>query len=739
MIKYNEKTGEFHLSNASLSYIMGILKNGHIGHYYFGKKVRHKDNFSHLFEKIAAEPPITPSIDEKGFSLDIVKQEYPSYGTGDYREPAFKILQENGSRITDFKYKNHSIMKGKRKLNGLPSTYLNEDDEAETLEIILEDEVINAEIILSYSIFEKYSAIMRSVKIINKGKEELNIEKIMSMSIDLPDSDYILTQLSGTWGRERHVVESEIKRGIMIIDSKRGTSSALNNPFISLKRKDTTEISGEIIGLNLIYSGNFSTAVEVDQYNVTRVNMGINHFDFNWCLEPGEEFQAPEAVLVYSNRGINGMSQTFHNLYKNNLIRGYYKNKIRPILLNNWEGTYFDFNEEKILKIAENAKKLGVELFVLDDGWFGTRNDDFQGLGDWEANLEKLPHGIKGLAERINEMGLKFGLWFEPEMVNKNSNLYREHPDWIISAPERFQTPGRHQHTLDLSRKEVADYVYESVARNLREANVEYVKWDMNRCMTEIYSHGREGKRQKETAHRYILGLYSVLEKLVNEFPNVLFESCASGGNRFDPGMLYYMPQTWTSDNTDAVERLKIQYGTSMVYPIPSIGAHVSITPNHQTGRNTSLDMRGNVAMFGTFGYELDPEDLTSDEKEEIKKQIVEFKRYRQLITTGDFYRIKSPFEGNETVWMIVNEDKKEALVGYYRQLVEVNGGFKRVRLTGLDNSFDYKIYKKNKETAKIIGGDELMNIGLFVNESYSEHKDMQGDYYTELYYLKVE
>ena len=739
MIKYSEKSREFYLGNEHISYIIGILQNDHLGQYYFGKKVRYRENFSHLFEKIGGEPAITPSTDGKGFSLDMIKQEYPSYGTGDYREPAFAVLQENGSRIVDFKYKSHSIKNEKKKLTGLPAVYANEDDKVETLEIVLEDEVIDAELILSYSIFEKYSAIMRNVKIINKGNQKLNIEKIMSASLDLPDSEYILTQLSGAWGRERYVTEREIKRGITVIDSKRGTSSALNNPFISLKRKNTTETSGEIIGLNLIYSGNFSATVEVDQYDVTRVNIGINHFDFNWLLEPGQEFQSPEAVLVYSDEGINGMSLTFHNLYKNNLIRGKYKNKAKPVLLNNWEGTYFNFNEEKILKIAEDAKKLGVELFVLDDGWFGTRNDDFQGLGDWEPNLEKLPHGIKGLAEKVNEMGMKFGLWFEPEMVNKNSDLYRKHPDWIISTPDRFETPGRHQHTLDLSREEVADYVYESVARNLRESNIEYVKWDMNRCMTEIYSKGRCACRQKETAHRYILGLYSVLEKITQEFPDVLFESCASGGNRYDPGMLYYMPQTWTSDNTDAVDRLKIQYGTSMVYPVPSMGAHVSITPNHQTSRNTSLDIRGNVAMFGTFGYEMDPKDLSEEEKEKVKEQIEEFKNYRELIAEGDFYRIKSPFESNDTVWMMVSKDKKEALVGYYRKSVEVNGGFKRVRLTGLNENLDYTVNKKNKGTLNKVGGDELMNVGLFIGEANTEHRDMQGDYYTELYYLKAE
>lgn len=737
MIKFNEKTREFHIYNDHFSYIIGILENEQLGNYYFGKKIRHKEDFSHLFVKKECETPVTPSSNDKDFVLDLIKQEYPVYGTGDYREPALTILQEDGSRIVNFVYKNHKILNEKKKLNGLPSIYVNEGENVETLEITLEDKLINAELILSYSLIENYSALMRSVKVKNNGTQTLNIEKIMSLSLDLPDQDYISTQLSGAWGRERYVVEKDVKSGITLIDSKRGTSSAMQNPFVSLKRKNTTHSTGEIIGINLIYSGNFSAIVEADPYDTTRVNIGINHFDFNWELEAGEEFQTPEAVLVYSNEGINGMSLTFHNLYKNNLIRGKYKNKSRPVLINNWEGTYFDFTEEKILEMAKSAKELGIELFVLDDGWFGTRNDDYQGLGDWNVNLTKLPSGIKGLAEKINELGLKFGLWFEPEMVNPNSDLFREHPDWIISTPNRYATTARHQHTLDLSRPEVAEYVYESVAKNLRESNIEYVKWDMNRTMTEIYSKGRSPKKQKETAHRYMLGLYSVLERLVNDFPNVLFESCASGGNRFDAGMLHYMPQTWTSDDTDAVERLKIQYGTSMVYPIPSMGSHVSITPNHQTGRLTSLDIRGNVAMFGTFGYELDPKDLSEKDREDVKNQISLFKEFRDLMAIGDFYKIKSPFEENETVWAIVSPDKKEAVVGYYRVLGSVNGGFRRVRLLGLNEEFDYTVTKIKGKTRENIGGDELMSVGLFIGENLG-HGLPEGDYYTELYHLKV-
>ena len=738
MIIFNEKTKEFHITNGKISYILGILRNEQLGHHYFGKAIRHREDFTHLRQVNPSQPGITPGIyeDDESFGLDHIRQEYPSYGTGDYREPAYIISQFNGSRVTNFVYKSHSIYKGKNKLDGLPSMYVNDDDKVETLEIILEDKLINVCIILSYSIYENYSAITRNVKFINNGNDDINIERAMSMSIDFPSSDYIMTQLSGAWSRERYVYERKLVRGITVIDSKRGTSSATNNPFISLKSKNTTEKNGEIYGFSLVYSGNFASIIEVDQNDVTRVNMGINHFDFNWNLGKNESFQTPEIIMVYSSNGINGMSQTFHNIFNNNVIRGKYKNKSRSVLINNWEATYFDFDEEKIISLARKAKDLGVEMFVLDDGWFGTRNDDYQGLGDWYVNMEKLPNGISGLSKKINDLGMKFGLWFEPEMANKNSNLYREHPDWILSVPDRYDTPSRNQHVLDFSRSEVVDYIYESVSKILKDANIEYIKWDMNRCMTEVFSHTKESKKQKEVAHRYILGLYSLLERITEEFPNILFESCASGGNRFDPGMLYYMPQTWASDNNDAIERIRIQYGTSMVYPISSIGAHVAAVPSHQTGRITSIETRANVAYFGTFGYELDFDKLNVEEQEKVKGQIEFFKQHRDLITTGDFYRIKSPFENNEISWMVVSKDKKEALLAYYKVLAESNHGFKRIYLEGLDANKEYTISTRNKTYY----GDELMNLGFLIESKFigtGHNKEKIGDFYSEIHYIK--
>ena len=480
-----------------------------------------------------------------------------------------------------------------------------------------------------------------------------------------------------------------------------------------LKRPNAGETSGEVIGFSLIYSGNFRMQAEVDTHDVTRITVGINPDRFDWKLEPGEEFQTPEAVMVYSDQGLNKMSQTFHRLYAKRLARGYWRDRPRPILNNNWEATYFNFTEDRLVQIASKAKECGVELFVLDDGWFGQRNDDHAGLGDWVANSERLPNGIKGLSERIEAMGIKFGLWFEPEMTNKDSDLYRAHPDWILHTPGRNASHGRYQYVLDFSRKEVVEYIYEMMAKILSEAKVSYIKWDMNRSITECYSMALPADRQGEVFHRYILGVYDLYERLTSEFPEVLFESCSSGGGRFDPGMLYYAPQGWTSDDSDAIERLKIQYGTSLCYPISSMGSHVSVIPNHQVFRKTPLHTRANVAYFGTFGYELDLNSLKEEEIAEVKEQIIFMKKYRKLFQFGDFYRLKSPFEGNETIWMVVSEDKKTAIVGYYRTLNGVNQAYSRIKLQGLDPDMLYENILNKTENY----GDELMNFGLITTD----------------------
>lgn len=713
-IYYNNDERTFHLHNKEVSYILSIMRNEQLGHIYFGKRVNDSNHFTRMqvmtkrgFTCYAYEYDTT-------FSLDLMRQEYPSYGTTDFREPAFQIKQENGSRITDFKYKSHHIYKGKPELINLPATYTESPDEAETLEIHLIDEIINCEIILYYSIFEGYAAITRSARFINHSDEELNLSRALSMTLDLPDSEYDMVYLAGKWTRECHLKKRPLNAGLQGISSSRGASSSIQNPFFALARKNTDENLGEVYGFSFVYSGNFLGQVEVNFDDEARVSMGINPFDFNWLLTEGESFQTPEVVLTYSVNGFNGMSQTYHRLYRNRLVKSSWRDQVRPILINNWEATYFDFTESQILELAKEAKELGIELFVLDDGWFGKRNDNTSSLGDWFPNKEKLPNGIKGLAEKIEDLGLKFGLWFEPEMISKKSHLFKEHPDWRIQVINRPLSHGRNQYILDFTKEEVVNFVFNMMAKILEDAPVSYVKWDMNRFMTEVGSLALPANRQGEVAHRYILGVYSLYRKLSHAFPHILFESCASGGGRFDPGMLYHAPQTWTSDDTDAIERIMIQYGTSYVYPLSSMGSHVSAVPNHQVGRITPLSTRGNVAYFGTFGYELDVISMTEEEKEEVKEQISFFKENRKLLREGLFYRMNNPFEKDQNFasWMVVSEDHQEALVGYYYVLAQPDTRYDILKLTGLDSDQLYKI--EGMEGGYF--GDELMHIGVIVN-----------------------
>ncbi|MGM9630624.1 alpha-galactosidase [Butyricicoccus sp.] len=712
-ISYHASSRTFHLHNDSISYIMKILPNEQLGQLYFGKAIRDCESFDHLVEM--NHRPMTAYVFEgdKKFSLDHIKQEYPSYGTTDFRHPALEIMQPNGSRITNFTYVSHTIAAGKPALEGLPATYTEQDDEAQTLTIRLRDELISAELELNYTLFASRPAIARSARFVNAGSLDLHLTTAMSLSLDLPDSAYEFVHFSGAWSRERHMKTRRLEAGIQSVESTRGTSSHNHNPFVILKRPETTEFSGEAIGFSLVYSGNFLAQAEVDSWGTTRVTMGINPFQFDWKLEPGQTFQTPEAVMVYSDSGLNEMSQTFHKLYQTRLARGYWRDRPRPILINNWEATYFDFDEEKLVSIAQAAKNDGVELFVLDDGWFGARCNDSSGLGDWYPNTDRLARGIVGLADRIDALGMKFGLWFEPEMVNKDSDLFRAHPDWRICTPGRRASHGRNQFVLDYSRKEVVDYIYEMMAKILTEAKVSYIKWDMNRCITEAFSASLPADRQGELFHRYILGVYQLYDRLTTNFPHVLFESCASGGGRFDPGLLYYAPQGWASDDSDAIERLKIQYGTSMCYPVSSIGAHVSVVPNHQVFRVTPLETRANVAHFGTFGYELDLNKLTEEEREMVREQIKFMKKYREIIQFGTFYRLISPFENNNfAAWMVVSDDKKTALVGYYKILNEVNGPYHRVKLCGLDPALNYCVDGVSHHY-----GDELMHLGLLTTD----------------------
>ncbi|MDK0750802.1 alpha-galactosidase [Clostridium perfringens] len=731
-IIFHKELKEFHLYNKEISYIIHILPNGHVGNLYFGKKIDPYKTYNHLFEGIYRPLAAYVYEGDNKFSLQNTRQEYPTFGLSDFRKGAFLIKQENGSEISDFKYESHKIIEGKLKLKGLPQTYVENKEDATTLEITLLDEVIKSKLKLYFTIFEDRAVITRSASFLNLSNKTINIEKAMSFNLDLPDSNYNMIQLNGAWGRERHVYDRSIKEGTQGFYSLKGASSAEFNPFLALRRPNTDEFSGEVIGFSLVYSGNFMAEIDVDTYNQTRIMMGIHPEIFSWPLNLNEEFYTPEVVIVYSDKGLNYMSQVYHSLYRECLMRGKWKNSVRPILLNSWEALSFSIDEEKIKELATNASKLGVELFVLDDGWFGKRNNDNAGLGDWTVNKEKFPNGLNEIIEYINKLGMDFGIWIEPEMVNKDSELYRFHPDWIIHAPNRKPSHTRNQYTLDFSRDEVVDHIYNQIEKLLSDYNISYVKWDMNRYITECYSKDKGANLQGTVYHKYILNVYKLYDKLTTRFPNILFESCSSGGARFDPGMLYYAPQTWTSDNTDAMERIKIQYGSSLVYPLISMGSHVSESPNQQVFRETALETRANVAYFGNLGYELDVNKLSDVEKEEIKKQIQFYKENREVFKFGEFYRIKNPYNNNISAWMVKSNDEKTIILGCYKLLNHANEGKERVKLFGLDKDGDYKLsYPYEKE----FKGDELMNVGISMNDDYFCNSG--NDFSSVLYLLR--
>lgn len=744
-ILWKEEEKTFHLYNEKISYIMKVLRSGQMGQLYFGKRIHDRESFDYLLENRPRTMASCTFEDSKAYSPEHTKQEYATYGTGDYRTPAVEVLQENGSRISCFVYQGHRIIKGKPALNGLPATYTEQDDEAATLILTLKDQETGLSVELYYTIFSGYGVLARSARFVNQGRQNLHLTRAMSLCLDLPDREYDWIQFSGAWGRERYPEERRLESGVQAVGSTRGHSSHEHNPFVILKRCHTDEFQGEAMGFGLIYSGNFLALAEVGSHDTVRFLMGIHPECFDWKLEPGESFQTPEAVAAYTDCGLNDLSQTFHRLYRTRLARGFWRDRERPILINNWEATYMDFNEEKILEIASRARECGVELFVLDDGWFGSRSSERAGLGDWTANRSRLPEGIEGLARKIENMGMKFGLWFEPEMVNKDSDLYRAHPDWILHVPGRPSSHGRYQYVLDFSRKEVVDCIFHMMDAILSCGRISYVKWDMNRSITECYSPALPADRQGEVFHRYILGVYDLYERLTGKYPRILFESCASGGARFDPGMLYYAPQAWTSDDTDAVERQKIQYGSSYCYPVSSMGSHVSAVPNHQTMRVTPLYTRANVAFFGTFGYELDLNTLTKEERDEVRDQIRFMKEYRRLIQFGNFYRLKSPFEGNVAAWIVVSPDQKEAVAGWFRTLSGSNQPYTRLPLKGLDPDLLYQVQvrKRREEPAGSYYGDELMQIGLITTDGTAGEaaagEERPSDFDSRLFILKAQ
>ncbi|MBT2699580.1 alpha-galactosidase [Bacillus sp. ISL-40] len=739
LIHVNQEDRQFHLTNGQVSYIFHVMKNGQLGHLYYGKALRHREDFSHL-QTYDVPTGATTHVyaDDPAFGLETLRQEYPAYGNSDFREPAISVSKTTANHVPNFKYDSYQLVDGKPRLEGLPATYTEDNQDASTLQIILKDEFLQAELTLNYTIFRDMPVITRNASLKNESQEELVIDRLMAASLDLPDKDFLFTHLAGAWSRERHVKERILETGIQSISSLRGASSHHHNPFLALKRPEATERTGEVYGFNFIYSSNFLMQIEVDHYDTARLMVGIHPFGFKWNLKPQAAFQTPEVVMVYSDQGLNGMSQAFHSLYREHLVQSQWKKAVRPILINNWEATYFDFNEEKLVNIAKSASELGIELLVLDDGWFGKRNDDTSSLGDWHVDLDKLPGGLESLAQKISATGMKFGLWFEPEMISPNSELFSEHPDWAVGVPGQHYTLGRNQLVLDFSRPEIVDYLYEKMSDIIKKTNLAYIKWDMNRNITEAFSQKLAVHQQGEFFHRYILGVYDLYERLTREFPHVLFESCAGGGGRFDPGMMYYAPQAWTSDDTDAIERLKIQYGTSFAYPVYSMGSHVSAVPNHQTLRTTPLATRANTAYFGTFGYELDPVKLTEEERAEIKEQVAFYKKHRGLIRDGQFYRLLSPFSNNETAWMVVSKDQSEALIGWYKVLATPNPKKQQtLRLSGLAESKMYKVAGREQTYY----GDELMNVGLPLPTEFNGvnggSAERGGDFQSQVFYLQ--
>lgn len=693
---FNQETQQFYLHTNNTSYVMELYE-GHLAHSYWGSRVNHIPNLEAYYPfRFGADFSATDIPGRLLNSTDKLPQEYPTYGTGDMRHPALQVENATCDGITRLRYHSHRIFTGKPALSGLPATY---GSDCETLEITLTDSFSGVTAVLYYCVFPEKDVLTRSVRIENRGKLACNLEKVSSFCMDLHQDGFEVIHLHGAWAKERHIQRLPQSTATMVFDSKRGASSHNENPFIALVRPETTEDYGDAYGFCLVYSGSFSAEVSGEQYGSTRVQMGIQPFGLSWELNPGESFQTPEAILVYSHHGLGEMSRRFHRIIRENVCRGKFRDTPRPVLINNWEATYFRFDQEKILCLAEKAKAIGVELMVLDDGWFGKRNADNCSLGDWVVDRQKLPEGLESLCRKVNDLGMQFGLWFEPEMVSPDSDLYRAHPDWCIHVEGRPRTKGRNQLILDLTKQEVRDYIIEAVSSVLSSCPISYVKWDMNRNMTEM--------PRKNFSHQYILGLYQVLEAITAQFPDVLFESCSGGGGRFDAGMLYYMPQIWTSDDTDGVERLYIQEGTGLVYPISTMGAHISAVPNHQVGRTTPVTFRSKVAMMGRFGLELDLGRLDDATLDTLAQEIAQYKTYQQDIHQGDLYRLLSPYRGRTAAYQIISTHRVLVFI------MNITGAPcqapMRLKLQGLDPDGMYR----DTATGTVYEGRTLMGAGI--------------------------
>mgnify|MGYP002545452098 CR=1 FL=1 len=723
MITFDAQKRIFKLDTPNSSYVIGIFDENYLLNLYYGEKIPDVNLWANAKRlKSSSFSPANPNFKDEYASVDVLPMEYPTNGAGDFRISALKIKNSDGNSVTDIRYVSHKIYEGKPSIAPLPAIYLNNDGEADTLEILAEDALTGIKITLFYTVFNNLDVITKSVKAKNEGTSSVCIERIFSSCVDFPAMDFDLITLYGRHAKERCREQRRLAHGIQGVGSKRGVSSHNQNPFAALLRHGAGEEQGDVYGFNLVYSGNFELSAECDYSGTTRIIMGINPEDFSWHLDPGESFQTPEAVLVYSCKGLGGMSRTYHKLYNNNLIRGKYKHEKRPLLINSWEAAFFDFNADKLIEFAKNAKELGIEMLVMDDGWFGKRNDDTNSLGDWYVNEEKLPGGLGTLIDKVNELGMKFGIWYEPEMISPDSELFRTHPDWFVHVPGRAPSIARNQYVLDVSRDDVRDNIFKQMSEVLSKYKIDYLKWDFNRNISEAGSALLPAERSKEFFHRFILGTYDLMDRFTKAFPDILFENCSGGGGRFDPGMLYYSPQIWASDNTDPIERLTIQFGTSLCYPAQTVGAHVSA--NGRTGYET----KGNVAQWGTFGYELDPTKLTDSEKEIIKKQVSDYHKYYALTHYGDLYRIIDPyFDQFRCAWGLVAPDKSEAL---FTAVImrKIESGLFILKLAGLDKN---KFYK-NESDGEIYSGALLMNSGINISDAACNDGDSIQIYLTE-------
>ena len=733
-IQVNASNRLFHLQTKHTSYVFHVIEDGSLGQLYYGPKIPFKDDYANLNTREEHDCTNTRTDEDVEFQAELLKQEYAGLGKGDYRYPAFQITYPNGSRTSEFQYRDYEIKDGKERLEKLPSTFADDSNDSQTLTVKLMDG--DLELQLHYTVFADEDVIVRSTTFVNHGKTVF-LNRALSAQLDLPDANYDFIQFAGSWSRERHLHRSHLRPGTQSISSLRTASSHQENPFFMLARPHTDNNQGAVFGFNFVYSGNFLDSVEVDQFDTTRVLIGINPDEFGWKLNSGDSFQTPEVIFSYTDNGFNALSQQLGAFYAQHLINPHFAHQERPILINNWEATFMDFTEDKLMPIVERAKELGIEMFVLDDGWFGHRDDDRSSLGDWFVDEKKFNHGIAGFAKRVHDLDMKFGLWFEPEMISIDSKLYQTHPEWMIKTPGRGQTPGRHQFVLDMSRQEVVDYLFGLMSHIIQDAKLDYIKWDMNRNITEMYGADLPADQQLEFSHRYILGVYDLYDRLTKAFPDVLFESCASGGGRFDLGMMYYAPQAWCSDDTDAVERIKIQDGTSYGYTPSMWGAHVSAVPNDQVGRLTSIDMRAKVAYFGAFGYELDVTELSDEEQATIKQQVAFYKQYRKLFQFGTFYRLETPDTSDNVYgWETVSHDKQTAIGMRYQILNGANPAYIRYYFKGLDPERRYTV----NDGSEVFSGAELMNAGYFVPRVMNrlQSPKVPSDFHADMFIVKA-